>query len=56
MEEMDYTHSSRKGWCLLRRLDAAQPTRKVGNVAAGDFANILYKTSNIKPHKSEKSR
>jgi hypothetical protein len=52
--EMDYTHSSRKSWSLLRKLDAAQPTRKVSSVAAGDVANILYKTSNMKPHKNEK--
>jgi len=54
MGEMDYTHLSRKSWSLLRKLGAAQPTRKVGSVAAGDVANILYKTSNIKPHKIEK--
>lgn len=30
MGEMDYTHSSRKSWSLLRKLGAAQPTRKVG--------------------------
>lgn len=54
MGEMVYTHSSRKSWSLLRKLGAAQPTRMVGSVAAGDVANILYETSNIKPHKNEK--
>lgn len=38
----------------MRKLGAAQPIRKVSSLAAGDVANILYKTSNIKPHKSEK--
>lgn len=31
-----------------------QPTRKVGCVAASGIANLLFKTSNIKPHKREK--
>lgn len=54
MEEMDYTHSSRKSWALLRKLGAAQPSRKVGSVAASDIANLLFRTSNIKSQKSEK--
>jgi len=51
---MDYTHSSRKSWALLRKLEAAQPSRIVGSVAASDIANLLFRTSNIKPQKSEK--
>jgi hypothetical protein len=54
MEEMDYTHSSRKSCALLRKLGAAQPSRKVGSVAANDIANLLFIKSNIKPQKSEK--
>lgn len=38
----------------MRKLDAVQPTKKVGNVVAGDIANILYKTSNVKSHKNKK--
>lgn len=55
MEEMDYTHSSRKRWTLLRKLGAAQPSRKVGSIAASDIANLFFKTSNIKPQRSEKT-
>jgi len=55
MEEMDYTHSSRKSWAFLRKLGAAQPSRKVGYVVASDIANLLFKTSNIKPQKCEKT-
>lgn len=40
MEEMDNTHSSRKSWSLLRKLDAAQPSKKAGGVAANDITNI----------------
>lgn len=49
-----FYHSSRKSWALLRRLGAAQPIRKEGEVSANDVASILFKTSNIKPSKHEK--
>jgi hypothetical protein len=49
-----YTHSSRKRWAILTKLGASQPSRKVGSVAASDIANLLFRTSNIKPQKSEK--
>lgn len=42
-----------KRWSLLRKLGATQPSKKVGSVAAGNIANILFKTSNIKPHKKK---
>lgn len=34
MDNMDFTHSSRKSWELLRKLGDAQPSRKNGNVTA----------------------
>lgn len=55
MEEMNHTHSSRKSWALLRKLGAAQPSRKVRCVVASDIANLLFRTSNIKSQKCEKT-
>lgn len=55
MDNMDFTHSSRKSWELLRKLGAAQPSRKNGNVTANAISSIINKTSNIKPNKHEKS-
>jgi len=51
MEEMDFSHSSRKSWDLLRKLGSTQPTRKEHGITANTFASNLFKTSNIKPTK-----
>lgn len=51
IDDMDFTYSSRKSWTLLRKLGAAQPSRKSGNATA----NVIYKTSNIKPNKLGKT-
>jgi len=51
MEEMDFSHSSRKSWDLLRKLGSAQPTRKEHGITANAVASNLFKTSNIKPTK-----
>jgi len=54
MQELDFTHSSRRSWALLRKLGGAQPVRKEKRVTANDISNVLFKTSNIKPNKQEK--
>lgn len=38
MEEMDFSHSSRKSWDLLRKLGSAQPTRKEHGTTANAVA------------------
>jgi len=53
MEGMDYTHSSRKSWALLRKLGAAQPSRKV-NVAASDIADRLTERLISNPKRAKK--
>ncbi|VVC34569.1 Endonuclease/exonuclease/phosphatase [Cinara cedri] len=45
MEEMDYTHSSRKSWSLLRKLGAVHPSKKAGCVAAIDISFLLHQTA-----------
>jgi hypothetical protein len=55
VEEIDYTHPSRKSWALLRKLGAAQPSRKVESVAASDIANLLFnQTPKDRKNRSEK--
>jgi len=54
MEEMDFTHSSRKSWDLLRKLGSAQPVVSSSKVTAKAILNNLFRTSNIKPSKQEK--
>jgi hypothetical protein len=56
MQELDFTHSSRRSWALLRNIGSTQPVRKEKRVTANDILNILFKTSNIKPNKQEKSQ
>lgn len=51
---MDYTHSSRKIWSLLRKFGAAQPSRIVSCVSATNIASTFFKTPNIKSQKSKK--
>jgi len=51
MEEMDFFHSSRKRWYLLKKLSAAQPTKKENGITANAVASNLLKTSNFKPTK-----
>jgi hypothetical protein len=53
MNEMDFTHSSREIWSLLRKLGAAQPSWRESKVSPNSISNILFKTSNIKPGKLE---
>jgi hypothetical protein len=55
MNNIDLTHSSRKSWELLRKLGVTQPSRKNGNVTVNAISSIIFKTSNIKPNKFEKS-
>ncbi|KAL4153411.1 hypothetical protein QTP88_001244 [Uroleucon formosanum] len=54
MEEMDFTHSSRESWSLLRKLGAAKETWKEHKVTPNAISNIIFKSSNIKPSKLEK--
>lgn len=56
MDELDFIHSSRKSWALLRKLGAAQPTRKEICVNANAISANLYKISYIKPSKMESIR
>lgn len=44
MQELDFTHSSRRIWVILRKLGDAQPVRKEKGVTADDISNILFKT------------
>jgi len=53
MEEMDFSHSSRKSWDLLRKLGASQQTRKENSITPNAVASNLFKTSNIKPTKEK---
>lgn len=50
---MDFTHSSRESWSLLRKLGAAQPSWRESMVSPNYISNILFKTSNINPGKLE---
>ncbi|KAL4153873.1 hypothetical protein QTP88_001706 [Uroleucon formosanum] len=45
MEEMDFSHSSRKSWDLLRKLGSAQPTRKEHGITANAVANNCEESS-----------
>lgn len=39
----------------MKKLGAAQPSKKVGCVVVNVIVSILFKTSNTKPPKSEKT-
>ncbi|KAL4092463.1 hypothetical protein QTP88_026964 [Uroleucon formosanum] len=54
MQDLDFTHSSRESWALLRKLGAAQPAHKENCVRANAVSSALFKVSNIKPSKKEK--
>jgi len=56
MDNLDFTHSSRESWSLLRKLGAAQLSYTERKVSPNDISNILFKTSNIKPAKYEKMK
>jgi hypothetical protein len=56
MDEMDFTHSSRESWSLLRKLEAAQSSWKACKVSLNSISTILHKTTNIKPKKSDKMK
>jgi len=56
MKDLDFMHSSRRSWALLRKLEGSQPVRNEKGVRANDISNIFFKTSNIKPNKQEKSQ
>jgi len=51
---MDFTHSSRKSWDLLRKLGSTQPIVSSSKVTAKAISNNFFKTSNIKLSKQEK--
>jgi hypothetical protein len=55
MEKLDFTHSSRKSWDLLRKLGSTQPALSSTTVTTKEISNNLFKTSNIKPSKQEKN-
>ncbi|KAG5894921.1 hypothetical protein JTB14_008880 [Gonioctena quinquepunctata] len=49
-EEMNFAHSSKKGWSLLRRLgSAAPPPEKTQNINPNDIADRLVITSKVSP-------
>lgn len=54
LEEMDFTHSSRESWSLLRKLGTAKATWREHKVKPNAISNIIFKSSNIKPSKLEK--
>ncbi|VVC41949.1 Hypothetical protein CINCED_3A022179 [Cinara cedri] len=56
MDNLDFTHSSRESWSLLMKLGTAQPSYTESKVSPIDVSNILFKTSNIKPNKYEKTK
>jgi len=56
MDELDFIHSSRKSWALLRKLGVTQPTCKENCVNANPISAKLNKISNIKPSKMESIR
>lgn len=56
MNEIDFTHSSRESWSLLRKLGAAQTSWKGIKVSPNSISTILHKTANIKPKKPEKMK
>jgi len=54
MEEMDFTHFSRKSWDLLRKPGSAQPVVSSSKITSKAISNNFFRTSNIKPSKQEK--
>jgi len=52
MNEMEFTHLSRKSWSLLRKLEAAQTSWKASKVSPNSISAILHKTANIKTQKT----
>jgi len=56
MDNLVFTHSSRESWSFLRKLGAAQSSYTENKVSPNDVSNILFKTSNIKPKKYEKTK
>jgi hypothetical protein len=51
---MDFTHSSRKSWTVLRKLGAASTTKKDRPLDVNQVARAIHKTSNIKPDARQK--
>jgi len=50
IEEMNFTHSSWKGWSFLRRLGSAAPHPKITqNINPNDIADRLVITSKVSP-------
>lgn len=43
MDELDFTHSSRKSWAQLKKLGASQPTHKENCVNANVISANIYK-------------
>jgi hypothetical protein len=56
MDKLDFIHSNRETWFLLRKLGAAQLSYTSCKVSPNDVSNILFNTSNIKPKKHEKTK
>lgn len=56
MQDLDFTHSSRESWTLLRKLGAAQPMHKKNYVRANAVSSALFKVFNIKSSKKDKIR
>lgn len=56
MNDMNFTHSSRKSLALLRNLRATHSSRQSNNVIANAISSIIYKTSNNKPNKIKNSK
>lgn len=54
MEEMDFTHSSRESWPLLRKLKPAKATWKEHKIIPNAISNIIFNSSNIKQSKLKK--
>lgn len=52
---MDYTHSSRKSWTILRNLVATEPVGKENEASTSTKSSVVFKTSNIKPSKQRKA-
>jgi hypothetical protein len=56
MNEMDFSHSSRKRWSLLRKLGVAQTSCKAIKISPNSIAITLHKTTNIKPKQPDKMK